>query len=530
MIPAAGIEAKSNQIITVACIPLLFWGFTRINSDTMQALFFLFIILLAFTSYILAGLEARKNVTRNRASIYPVLWTGAAGLYLAAIAWNRFFRREILEGSYTGDIFRRVYWNFWAPIYGRPDPVSAPDLLIIAALSLSLYGLVKIHENSPPKPGHAKPLAFLAIFNLILIAAFALSQGEARLLEYIYDYKSFGTPDDLMLFGNLHDIWAKWTALMPGLHGRNPHYPPGNLFILKIEQVYDIPGLLRFLVILAVLLCVPLLYALGKRLGFNHNTALLVTALFTTSASPTIFPTTSTAPLTIFLALVSWLGWFTAIKDNALKGAFLCGASLALYSVFSFSVFIVGLSLVMIGLIQACLDRQRLPVLVKTSLVTGMVFVACLSLLYLATGFNAWLCLVQSIRQNSGLMTADPFDTTARYLLRSSGNILAYAIYTGVVLSSLAMVGCVKVTKAPPDAGIFIAGSLITLFAAGFSGLFFMETERIWMFFTPALAIAAGWGILCFSDPDHRPDIARVLVMTNFLCTAVEEICFRQYW
>lgn len=530
MIPPGANGVTLNKFITIIGIPLLFFGYTRIYADSVQLLFLLIVISITFASCLLTKFAQRQNITGNHGTIYSILWINAGVIYGAAIAWNHFFRKEILENHYTGDVFRQIYWNYWAPLYGHTETPSLFDVILIAVLSASLYFAVKIYKNNPAKKDVVKILVLLAVFNLILMIAFALSQNDVRLFQNIYDYKSFGTDGDLALFSNLHDVWGKWNSVMSGLHGRNPHYPPGNLFILKIEQIYGVPGLLKILVITTTLLCIPLLYVLGKTLGFSHENALLVVALFATSASPTIFPTTSTAPATMFFFLASCLGFIFAIKNNNLKGAFLCGLTLAVYSLASFSVFIVGLSIFIISLTYFYLDKEHRFNTIKASVVAGITFLGSLFLVYILTGFNLWLCLMQSIQHNSNIMTADPFDTPVRYLLRSTGNILAYSIYSGIVLASLAIAGYFNLSKAALDLRIFITACLASLLAAGFAGLFFMETERIWVFFTPFLAISAGWGILSYSNSNNRLDIAKLLVITNLLTTSVQEVCFKHYW
>ena len=57
-----------------------------------------------------------------------------------------------------------------------------------------------------------------------------------------------------------------------------------------------------------------------------------------------------------------------------------------------------------------------------------------------------------------------------------------------------------------------------------------METERIWVFFTPWLALAAAWGLYAGSDGGQRRTLTGVLLLTALLSTGVQEICFRHYW
>jgi|GEM_PF-5124319 len=522
-----GKYAAINRFMTVAVIPLLFWNYTRITSDSGQVIFFLAILSLAVASSYLSGRKERSDGTR---SVLPLLWTGVVVLYTAMIVWNRCFRREILDAAYRGDIFRQVFWNFWAPLYGHPQIPHLPGIILIGLLAACLYGALKFYAVRSVKADPVRLLAFFAAFNLILIVAFALSRNESRLFQNIYDYKTFGTSADMLLFHTLHDVWEKWNALMPVLHGRNPHYPPGNLFLLKVEQVYNLPGLFKTLVILATLSCVPLLYFLGRTLGLDRTTAMLAVALFVTSASPTIFPTTSPAPVTMFFSLSAYLGFFTALRNNSVGGALACGIALALYSLMSFSVFIMGLSIFLIGMAYFCMAGELRFNTARAVLLAGLTFLASLLLVYELTGFSLWSCLVRSVHQNSHLMTAHPFDTISRYLLRSTGNLLAFAVITGIVPATLAAAGWLGLARAPRDLGIFIGASLATLLAAGFSGLFFLETERIWVFFTPFLALSAGWGIRCRRGDGIRPETAGLLVMISFLTTSVQELCFQHYW
>src|SRR6476659_2589959 len=85
------------------------------------------------------------------------------------------------------------------------------------------------------------------------------------------------------------------------------------------------------------------------------------------------------------------------------------------------------------------------------------------------------------------------YDTPGRYLIRSSGNIIAYLVFM-FPISVLAIAGAIAAwrDRMQPYVRALSAAAVATIFIAGFSGQFFLETERIWIFMAPALAIAAG--------------------------------------
>ena len=516
--------------ITLIGMPPLFWVYTRIHNDGGQLLLLVLLAVLTLASLQLARTLPADRAARAQAGVHARLWIAAAVLYGAALAWNRLYRGQVLAHDYHGDVFRSIYWNFWAPLYGQREAVDARELLLVLALGAVLYAALRLYERYAARCGPALPLLGLAGLNLVLIAAYALTQDSARLLGNVYDYHNFGTAADLARFNSLHEVWANWTRLMPVLHGRNPHYPPGNLFLLKLEQVYGLHGLFKAGVIAATLGCVPLLYALGRRLDLSRQAALTAVALFVTTASTGIFPSTSTAPVTMFFTLLCYLGLFHALHTGTLRGAVLAGLALAVYALFSFSVSIVGLSVLLISLAALFHGGVDARAVIRTNLVLGLTLVLCLLLLYLASDFNIWGCLQQAIRQNSAIMTASPFDTPARYLLRSSGNLIAYLLFTGIVPAALAASGVLCLARAPHAARGFLLGGAVTLIAAACSGLFFMETERIWVFFTPWLALAAAWGLYAGSDGGQRRTLTGVLLLTALLSTGVQEICFRHYW
>jgi hypothetical protein len=106
-------------------------------------------------------------------------------------------------------------------------------------------------------------------------------------------------------------------------------------------------------------------------------------------------------------------------------------------------------------------------------------------------------------------------------LLRSTGNVLAYLL--SIVPLCILAIAAIRSSWHDLDrrvaSALFLASAL-TVPIAGFSGLFYLETERIWIFLTPAFALAAGYEIARRSAMEGRPFIqAMVLLVLAVSCT-----------
>jgi hypothetical protein len=121
-------------------------------------------------------------------------------------------------------------------------------------------------------------------------------------------------------------------------------------------------------------------------------------------------------------------------------------------------------------------------------------FAVLFFLLYLTTGFQLLDCLREAMRNNSEQMS-NGFDDIFRYLFRSTGAVMVYLTAAGLPQAFLAlksMTGAVKVKHGRNWQEVLAVGLPVCLLVSAFSGCFFLETERIWLFFTPFLVISAG--------------------------------------
>ena len=72
-----------------------------------------------------------------------------------------------------------------------------------------------------------------------------------------------------------------------------------------------------------------------------------------------------------------------------------------------------------------------------------------------------------------------------------------------------------------------IVSLIATLLIAGFSGIFYAETERIWIFLTPFIALAAAYEAARVAAGDRRLIDALLLIVLAVSCT--QELFFMHY-
>lgn len=511
----------------------LFYLLTRLSGWQAAQHFRTSLLLLAALSGLY--LLYRKHVCPRADSDLPgrffaMVWIGVCLLYALLSSWNHLFLQHVVASGYRRDVFRPVFHTFYAPIYGLPETsplwVWALAAAVLAAL---LLGGIRLSRAAIRTGSYRRLLPALMVAQLVLISGFAATQGSERLLENTYDYAAAASTGNMDRFASLGAVWSQWNEKMQEMRGRDRHYPPGHLFMLKLESRLGMPGGYKGLIILLTVSCTPLLFWLISATLADKPTALLGAALFAASSGPLILPTTAVSPLTMFFGLAALLLLVHGVRGNRIAAA-ASGVVMAIYSLFSFTVFISGLLLALFLVVSVLLRRVRWQRAIATALVAGGSFVSCLLLVHLVLGFNAPECIHIAISQNYGSMTSTPFDEAVRYLLRSSGNVLAYLVFAGSVLSVAAVIGMRFSLRAP---GLFAAlgvGLGLTLVLAAFSTLFFMETERIWVFLTPALAAMAAWGVRSAVAPEGFRAAGMLLVAATLSTSIAQELVFLHYW
>jgi hypothetical protein len=190
-------------------------------------------------------------------------------------------------------------------------------------------------------------------------------------------------------------------------------------------------------------------------------------------AAPSLLDFSATSMDAVFLAF-AMLAWWLSLRN-----AWLAGAALLLATFFSFSALPVGLAIALLVLYRA--RYADLGKILAT-------YVASALLLFVATGFPIWSCFLAARRSNTELMRhAIGADPASLWASMSLGNATAFLTGAGCGLVAAALLARLR--------DPIVRASHLALLAMTIGGVYFLETERIWLFALPwlaAVAISAG--------------------------------------
>jgi uncharacterized membrane protein YqaE (UPF0057 family) len=210
-------------------------------------------------------------------------------------------------------------------------------------------------------------------------------------------------------------------------------------------------------------------------------------------------------------------GWELARPSTAKRVAL--GFTIFLMLMLSYSGFIAGL----VCAVWLGLERIRNPrVLFRTALdVVATMFAAFVAVAFV-TGFNAWTCFVNAVHLNNHLMTGvigKPINSLAVWSYAAIGNPLAFAVVLGpAIVGPLALL---RRQDFPGRAGTLVVAAASSFALASFGGIYLMETDRIFLFFLPILAVFVA-----------RPeDLSRRSIVTLSAVTALAlELALFTFW
>lgn len=335
--------------------------------------------------------------------------------------------------------------------------------------------------------------------------------------------------DDLPRFHGIADTLRSYVPLMPTLQWYGQHYPPGNLLLLEIERATGVTGLTKTLVILATALTVIPLYKLGRELELDERSAGLAALLFSASTSVLILCTINTTSLLVLPATMCLWMLVRGMRTGSALTAAILGTAFWFYLMFSFSASILGVMMALIVILAWREGIYPLRNIIRTGAISLAALGAIIATVYLATRFNLVACFISAIHGHHEQQGNGGFDTPARWLIRSTGNILAYAFSTVPVciLAASAAVALWRARDRSLARALFTA-LIATIFIAGFSGLFYIETERIWIFMTPALAIAAAVDI-GRRQQTGESTLPQAILLIILIVSCAEEFLYMHY-
>ena len=467
----------------------------------------------------LVGLFGPKR-WRPACRTFPLILAGAGLLFIAAIVWNKAFIYYFDHTSYRGEIFRNANYNLHAPLYGRPvrpGGLGAAAIPIAIAIAFALF-----FARRPRERLRSHWLIWqLALFQVVMTGALGYYSVKAPKSLVGERMDRIMGPAELEQFSGPGDLLRRYVSMMPQLPQKARHYPPGTALLVQFEMLHGPRHLVLMLALILPALCLLPLNALCRELGFTPDQMGAAMILYATSASILVFPMVSLVCMTIFLlATCIWL-LVRGLKRGESSPAIALGV---LFAIYTFCTFATYMAAIFMTLVCATSLHGRLVTLrrVLIFLAIGIgVYVAAFWVLYLVSGFNIVACFRVAVRLHLE-QTGSGFSGPARYLLRSTGGILAFLIAAGIplaILASASVAGILRQKRAAQWAGVFCISTLGAMIVAGCSGMSFLETERIWLFFCVPLAVAAG------CELGRRVVIEGTLALTGTILLALANAC-----
>ena len=449
---------------------------------------------------------------------------------LLLIFWNQFFLHTYgvaISQNHLG-IFRSVYHNFYSPIYGRPVStkrieINIYDLGLILLFLPFLFYLNRYREPFRYLEEREVFLYLLIIIHAISVILFSYKRGLLDPGNYPNLYL------DLDKFANFKSVFQDYVKSMPTLFWRHAHYPPGLLAVFWLEEKYFYRGLIQHILLFFSTFSLPFIYFLNRTIDLKRS-SISSLLLFAFLPGVIIFASISVFPLFMLLSiLTTWL-FYKGIINEKPSYLFLSGIVFGIFTTLGFiSLPVVGT--LFIALIISTLRRMistkqvlkyTLWFLAAPSLIFGLIF--------LFTGFNIVECLVSAIALNkTGISFKWP--PLPQYILCSTGNILAYFFTTGLPISYLLLKGLSFLIRKRTEyawAFNFALSTVIIMIISAFSNIFFMETERVWLIFTPFIALIAGLGLRKSQEQDR--DFLIFVLLLLFAQTWLQQTLFINHW
>jgi hypothetical protein len=274
-------------------------------------------------------------------------------------------------------------------------------------------------------------------------------------------------------------------------------HPPGPvLFLWGVSRLLG-PGLVPAwlaTVLFASLATIPVFFL--ARALYGETAARRALALFLLVPSVILFTTTSMdGPMMVFLMAAIW-AFLRATAEGARwrLGAILSGLALALASFMTYTASYLLLFFGVIAGLAFFTDRPRfwrIARIVPIAALTGLAFYGAL---YLAVGYDPLAALQRAVWANNELVGTG-HGSFVQYVQVSVSNLFAFLFGMGFVLVAVWLFQ-VKVAadraRAGGEADLFVLAFPISLLVITFSALYTLEVERIWMFMTLMLTLAAG--------------------------------------
>jgi hypothetical protein len=347
----------------------------------------------------------------------------------------------------------------------------------------------------PKRVGRTRFAALLLTAALLLPSGlFLVRDAPAQLGGQLTIYPGEEVYYDSLGIEGIGDFWRGYVERMPRLSLHGKHFPPGHATWIWLLGRIAGQGTLPIALVVLATFAVGTLFAWRALATLGSETTARQSALLLL-ACPSLLDFACTSMDAVFFAaamLALWAGLRALAPGGHAPGALLAGLLLLLSTLLSFSALPLGLLLLLHGLFGI---RSRGWAPVRQLGWIGLSLGVAALLLRLATGFDLPRCFEVARDLNVRVMTAIIGDSPAAlYGKIAFGNLTAFLIGAGLALVPAALL---RLATGKPRVDAFAIAALATVGVMSLGGFHQMETERIWLYAMPWLAlVAVGAGAL----------------------------------
>ena len=437
-------------------------------------------------------------------------------------------------------------WPF--PLMARAGSAFGWGALPAAALFGAFAAAILSWLRAPDPPAPWLVIATTALAAALLPATLKAGlRGYPSLFQhfaeqsgnYIHDVPRVGADPPGFLRG--------YVASMPDLVLHNKTHPPGStLFLWGVERLFGPgPEPATWVVIALSALGVWPTYRLTAALA-GQRAAILAAAIYPLLPAFMIYGATSMDAL--YATVLAWAiyGLYRAlvILDQPggplapqLLAALATGTWIALGLLFSFTTLMLALVVAALVARRLALGPRRPGDALRWAAIGGVLAGAVLlplGALWLATGYNSLAAFFSGVANNRLDVAArvSPLGLSS-YLFFLAVNSVAYAWFLGPWLvyrlgrDGLAQIARTRAGVARPADALGL-GLLALLLGMLFSGLFYREIERVWLFSHILIAATLADGIM--EQYDRRGSLAALVLLSLFAHSVIFRAALRVSW
>lgn len=376
-----------------------------------------------------------------------------------------------------------VYWHpHW-----KTGLLIAP--VVLAAL-LIWFRRIARDRLSPPRF-----VVALMVWHVVVACTVAMIDGGLHKLwepykthhrsDYIGAVPRIETPRQFL---------GDYARLMPELPLHCRHHPPGGPLLLWLVARLIAPGPVAasLVTILLSSLAIPAVYLLARE-ALAEPAARMATLLF--MLAPNVVCYSATCLDAVFMVPIIWsfaLVWMGRARRPVAFGL-AAGLTMALAALMTFSTSFIALWALVSLFVTAAIDRGRLRnhlvTLAAALLAAGLLY----ALLYVWSGYDPWAVLNAAFEGQAGVMKGRGHKSLRQSAHFALTNLVAFGACAGLPLTvlSLGQVGRELVRRAATPSRALTLSFFASLLLVDLAPLYTLETERIWIFMVPFLAIAA---------------------------------------